>query len=121
MSAPVVYTLLIYSSRSPDEPMSPEDEEAALVRHRALQAEAAQRGELLAVARLDAEAPRRSVRDEGEASVVDGPYIESKEWLVGYYLIECSDEQVALERARRICPDDAVRVEVVPVSWHRSR
>ncbi len=121
MSAPVVYTLLIYSSRPPDQPMHPDDEEAALVRHRSLQAEAEERGELFAVARLDAEAPRRSVRERGEASVVDGPYIESKEWLVGYYLLECRDEQVALERARRICPDEHVRVEVVPVSWHRNR
>lgn len=121
MSAPVIYTLLIYSSRSPDDPRSAAEEEEALARHRALQAETSERGELRSVARLDQPTTARTTRVRGgEASVVDGPYIESKEWLVGFYLLECRDEQVALDRARQICVGDDVTVEIRPASWHRS-
>ncbi|MCA9712089.1 MAG: hypothetical protein KDK70_40005, partial [Myxococcales bacterium] len=113
MSAPRVYTLLIYSSRSPDAPLSAEQEEAMLEQHRALQTEASARGELLAVARLDASAGGPSAHGAGgRTEMIDGPYIETKEWLVGFYLLECASEEEAIERAKMICPiaDHAIEV-----------
>lgn len=120
MSTSVVYTLLIYSSRPPEDPLPPAEDEAAIVHHRALQAEASERGDLLAVARLGEAGHGPCVRVHGgQAQVVDGPYIESKEWLVGFYLLECRDQQEAIARARGICTRDDTRVEVRPVTWHR--
>ena len=49
---------------------------------------------------------------DGKASVLNGPYIESKEQLGGYYLIEAADLDGALAWAAR-CPgaqQDAVEV-----------
>jgi hypothetical protein len=54
------------------------------------------------------------VRD-GETQVIDGPFATTKEYLGGYYLIECDDLDTALAHAVR-CP--IVRygsVEVRPV------
>jgi hypothetical protein len=60
------------------------------------------------------------VRVQGATAVVtDGPYMETKEWLVGFYLIECADETIAAARARQICPADG-SVEIRPVNWQRT-
>lgn len=112
------YALLIYRATPPDDPISAAAERRALSGHRALQAEAAARGDLQAVARLDAPSTARTlkVRAEGH-EISDGPFIESKEWLVGFYLLECVDEAQAVARAREICVDPHHVVEVRPVSW----
>jgi hypothetical protein len=54
---------------------------------------------------------------DGDTVVTDGPYVETKEWLVGFYLIDCSNEEEALERARMICPLEDHAIEVRPVQW----
>jgi hypothetical protein len=75
-------------------------------------------GEMLgtvALARPDQSAVVR-VRD-GVPTVSDGPYLEAKEFLGGYYMVECADQARAYELAAMI-PDAAVPglgVEVRPV------
>ncbi|WP_437635241.1 YciI family protein [Sorangium sp. So ce854] len=118
----MIYALLIHSARPEGDPLPAADERAILSRHRALQEEAIARAELLAVARLDGRDKARTVRvqgDGGAAVVTDGPYMETKEWLVGFYLIECADEAIAAARARQICPPDG-SVEIRPVTWQRT-
>ena len=53
----------------------------------------------------------------GVPAVTDGPYLEAKEFLGGYYLVECDSRERALELAALI-PDARVEglgVEVRPV------
>lgn len=114
----MTYALLIYRTVPLAEPIPELEERAALASHRALQADAAALGQLHAVARLDETSHARTVRASGGAhEVTDGPYIESKEWLVGFYVVDCDDEAQALERAKQICLDAAHVVEVRPVTW----
>ncbi|MGW0227199.1 YciI family protein [Actinopolymorpha singaporensis] len=47
-----------------------------------------------------------SVRN-GQPAVTDGPFLESKEFLGGFYLIDCENKERALELAARI-PDTAI-------------
>ena len=49
--------------------------------------------------------------------VSDGPFIESKEWLIGFYLVDCESEANALARAKQICNDPFHAIEVRPVDW----
>lgn len=54
---------------------------------------------------------------QGVPTVSDGPYLEAKEYLGGYYLVECASRDRALELAAMI-PDARVEglgVEVRPV------
>ena len=114
----MTYTLLIYRTTQPTEPIPANEERAALAGHRALQAEAESRRELHAVARLDAPGSARTVRPRvGAHEVTDGPYIETKEWLVGFYLIDCESEEQAVERAQVLLQDSAHVIEVRPVTW----
>lgn len=114
----MTYALLIYRTSPPSVPVPELEEAAALAGHRALQAEAAARGQLHAVARLDEPSTARVVHSRASAhDVSDGPFIETKEWLVGFYVIDCDDEAEALDRARRICPGAGHAVEVRPLTW----
>ena len=116
----MTYALLIYRTTPASEPIPELEERAALAGHRALQADAKSRGELHAVARLDDPSTARAVRARaGVHDVTDGPYIETKEWLVGFYLIDCESEEQAVSRAKLLCQDSAHMIEVRPVTWRR--
>ncbi|MBB2914159.1 hypothetical protein FHS43_005471 [Streptosporangium becharense] len=55
----------------------------------------------------------------GMPAVTDGPYLEAKEYLGGYYLVECDSRERALELAALI-PDAGVEglgIEVRPVVY----
>ena len=59
-----------------------------------------------------------SVRN-GQPVVTDGPFVESKEYLGGFYLIDCESRERAVELAAQI-PDAAIQglgVEVRPVMF----
>jgi hypothetical protein len=112
------YALLIYRTSPPEVPVPAEEEKQGLVGHRALQLDAARNGDLHAVARLGEPAAARTVRAKPTGhDVTDGPFIESKEWLVGFYLVDCDDEAQAIARARQICGDVHHAIEVRPVDW----
>lgn len=112
------YTLLIYRAAPPSEPIPLEEEKQVFVGHRLLQAESSSRGDLHAVARLDEPESARTVRVRASGhEVSDGPFIESKEWLVGFYLVDCENEAQAIERAKQICADPHHIIEVRPVTW----
>ncbi len=114
----MTYVLLIYRATELGREPPGMDERATLRGHRRLQSEAAARGDLHAVARLEASRDVRTVRKQGDAhAVVDGPYVETKEWLVGFYLIDCKSKAEAVERAKLICADDEHVVEVRRVTW----
>jgi hypothetical protein len=118
----MTFVLLIYRTTPASVALPPLEQRAALDGHRAVQADASARGELHAVARLDDGRASRVVRrapDGGAHEVTDGPFIETKEWLVGFYLLDCADEGAAVERARALCVDAAHAIEVRPVTWRR--
>ncbi len=54
------------------------------------------------------------VRD-GKRTVTDGPFAETKEHLAGFYLIEASDLDEAIEVAARIPPARVGTIEIRPV------
>lgn len=116
----MIYALLIYSRASEQTPMSEKSLEASLVEHRALQADTVRAGKLIDVAQLQDPVDARTVRISGTGHVIcDGPYLEAKEWLAGFYLLECANQQEALTHAQRIVTSDVHCVEVRPVGWHR--
>jgi hypothetical protein len=116
----MTYVLLIYRSTPPTEAAPAADREA-LGRHRALQEEARAGRDLLAVAQLAAPDSARGGRAAaGAHAVTDGPYLETREWLVGFYLVECDGEDQALARARMLA-DDRHTIEVRPATWRWAR
>jgi hypothetical protein len=114
----MTYALLIYRSLRAVDSLPAAEERDVLAGHTALQAEAGATGQLHAVARLDDADAACTVRgSKGAHEVTDGPYAETKEWLVGFYLIDCEDLDQATQRAAQISPDENHVVEVRPVRW----
>jgi hypothetical protein len=114
----MTYVLLIYRATELGKEPVGIDEQATLRGHQTLQREAAARRQLHAVARLDDPRDARTVKhNAGAHQIVDGPFVETKEWLVGFYLLDCADEEEAIARAKVICADDEHVVEVRPVTW----
>ena len=72
------------------------------------------KGVLLGVNSLKSEALRLR-RRPGEPSVVDGPFTEAKEFIGGYFLLDCADLDQAIAWARRIPGARHGAVEVRPV------
>jgi hypothetical protein len=75
-------------------------------------------GEMLGTAALPAPSESATIRVRGGVPVVtDGPYLEAKEYLAGFYLVECETKERAHELAAMI-PDASIEglaVEVRPV------
>lgn len=114
----MTYVLLIYRATAAGTAPPDLDEQTALRAHRSLQKEVSSRGQLHAVALLqDARAARTIKRRAGAHEIVDGPYLETKEWLVGFYLLDCADEEEAIAHAKTLCADEEHAVEVRPVPW----
>jgi hypothetical protein len=115
----VKFVLLIYRTAPPALELPAEAERAALVRHRKLQSDA--EGDVVAVARLDDACTARTVRKQAAAhAATDGPFPETKEWLVGFYLLHCATAAEAEARAAAIADEHHV-VEVRPATWTKSR
>ena len=51
-------------------------------------------------ARLGATAKARTLRGPGAGLVFDGPFAETKEQLLGLYVVDCANEDAAIEIAR---------------------
>lgn len=114
----MLYALLIYSKQPVGEPLDGETMAGLLAHHRQLQADTRAADEFKGSVRLDLPTAGRTTRVVGGKHIVtDGPFAETKEWLAGLYLLECADEETALERAKVICPDALHTIEVRPVDW----
>jgi hypothetical protein len=59
-------------------------------------------GRLGPAARLDFTGKARTLRGPGQGVVVDGPFAETKEQLLGFYVLECADDDAAVEAARTL-------------------
>src|SRR5258708_32284493 len=96
------YMLLIYSQET-NEPLTPEDVTALRRGHAAVMDESAQRGVLRGVERLKPTTTATTVRTiDGSAITTDGPFAETKEQLAGYYIVECTNLDEAIEWAKKI-------------------
>lgn len=57
--------------------------------------------------------------DDGKTLVTDGPFAESREWLAGYFLLECHDLDEALKLAAACPMASEAGVEVRPIRMVR--
>jgi hypothetical protein len=109
------YMLLLYA----DEPDAKEREEreGELPAWRQFTDSLREAGLLLGSDRLHPVDSATTVRvRNGESEITDGPFAVTKEYLGGYYLLECADLDEALEQAARVPLARYGSVEVRPVA-----
>jgi hypothetical protein len=97
------YMILIYSQESTWADVSPERIAEIMAAYYAYTDKLKAAGVYVAGDELNVVATAKSVRGAGGLQVVDGPFVDTKEQLGGYYLIDCATEAEALKWARQ-CP-----------------
>lgn len=116
------YALLIHLGEGISERMSAADSAARIEEHRRLQRDAAAAGHYERAVRLAAVDTAVRVATRGEEQVVtDGPFPETKEHLVGFYLIDSESLEQAIAYARRIPVHPHGTIEIRPIAWEGSR
>jgi hypothetical protein len=97
------YAILCYHDEKVTCVWSKEHDEAVMARLGAVMEKYAAKGKLGPVARLLPTTAATTLRKDREpALVVDGPFAETKEHLLGFYIIDCKDLDEALEFAREL-------------------
>ena len=97
------YMFLIYHDRLGYGIVTQEIIEAGMKNHREIQSEANAKGVLKSSAGLGKPDAAKSVHvSDGQVTVTDGPFAETKEALGGYYIIDCKDNDEARYWATRI-------------------
>jgi len=96
------YAILCYDSEAALSSWSKEEDDALMQRLGAVQAKYAARGMLGPVARLMPTKTATTLRKGREAAVVDGPFAETKEQLLGFYLIDCDTLEETHEFVRQL-------------------
>jgi hypothetical protein len=108
----VQYIALIWTRYDTDADIDPDER----VRYDAYAAEAGQAGVLRGGSALHPGSAATTVRlRDDEVLITDGPFVESKEQLSGYFLFECADLDEALAWAARIPGAAHGVVEVRPL------
>jgi hypothetical protein len=68
-------------------------------------------------ARLAATGKARTLRGPSAGTVIDGPFAETKEQLLGLYVVDCADEDAAIAVARELRQVNPTAVyEIRPIS-----
>jgi hypothetical protein len=110
------YLLMIYGNDETWDSFPTEELHKMIAEQDAFNKEFFHTGELLGAYGLADVVAAKTVRvREGAAAVTDGPYLESKEHLSSYYLLECENEARALEIAARMPYSSIDAVELWPV------
>lgn len=96
----MLYAILCYDCEEAVEAWPKEEEDAVMDRLSAVQRGLAEGGKLGPVARLMPTTAAVTLRKQGEPLVIDGPFAETKEQLLGFYVVECDalDEAIGIAR-----------------------
>ena len=110
------YALLIYGSGEGWEQLSKEEQETQMKEYMAL----SQRSETRGGADLGELSSATTVRvDDGDTITADGPFAETKEYLGGFYLVECDSLDDAIAFSAKIpAARNGGSIEVRPVVEH---
>ena len=76
-------------------------------------------GQAVSILDIDGLAPiskgARVAFAKGKASVIDGPFIESKEVIGGYWLVEAASKEELVQWAQRCPAEDGDVIEIRPI------
>jgi hypothetical protein len=114
------FLLVLHNNPAVLEALGQDEQQRLMDGHAAFIAATQASGELVVTQALADPSQSAVVRvRNGVPVITDGPYLEAKEFLGGYYLVDVADRERALELAGQI-PDasiDGLGVEVRPIMF----
>lgn len=113
----MIFSVLIYASEDFIDALTPEEHQELLKKHGSFHEQTKSNGNFAAAAKLMSTGTAVTVnKDNDEFLVTDGPFAETKEQFMGFYLLDCASLDDAIE-AVKILPLDHGRIEVRPVEF----
>ncbi|MDC8014480.1 YciI family protein [Tahibacter soli] len=98
----MLYAILCYNDENITDNWTAEEDAEVMARLGAVQQELAKQGKLGPVARLQPTRTAKTVRKSDNLLLVDGPFAETKEQLLGFYIVDCETSDEAADIARRL-------------------
>jgi hypothetical protein len=117
----MLYAILCYDSEDAVGAWTKDEEAAAMAKLSVVQQRLSREGRLGPVARLLPTTAATTVRKGREPLVIDGPFAETKEQLLGFYVVECATLDEAIETAQDLAraSSTAGAYELRPISLFR--
>jgi hypothetical protein len=119
--ATMLYAILCYHSEDVVSSWSKEEDDAVMAKLAVVQDGLAKQGRLGPVARLMPTTAATTLRKTHEPPlVIDGPFAETKEQLLGFYVVDCPSLEEALDAAKELAAaNPGGSYEIRPVSVFR--
>jgi hypothetical protein len=116
----MLYALLAYHVEDHVASWTPEQDVALMNDLNEVHRSWTEDGRLGPAARLGATRGACVLRGPGAGTVTDGPFTESKEQLLGFYVIDCADRDAAIAAARELRrANPSAMYEIRPVRLYR--
>jgi hypothetical protein len=96
----MLYAILCYDSEAVVHSWTKEEDAAAIAKLEVVTDELARQGRLGPVARLMPTTTATTLRKGKEAIVLDGPFAETKEQLLGFFVVDCRSLEQAIATAK---------------------
>jgi hypothetical protein len=114
----MLYTILCYNSEDVLSWTKEQDDEV-MEKLAVVQRKLATKGKLGPVARLQGTSTAKTLRKNREPHfVTDGPYAEAKEQILGFYVVDCENDDEAMDVARELgAANPGGAFEVRPISY----
>jgi hypothetical protein len=116
----MLYALLAYHVEDHVTSFTPEEDAALMVEMNKVHERLQQQGMIGPAARLGETTGACVLRGPGKGTVTDGPFTESKEQLLGFYVVDCADRDAAVDAARDLrSVNPSAMYEIRPVIIYR--
>jgi hypothetical protein len=111
------YAFLCYDSDAVAGAWTSKQEDEVFAKHAAVERALADQGRLGPNLSLMPTSAAVTVRSGGEPIVMDGPFAETKEQLLGFWIIDCASLEDAIQTARRFASHKQTgAIEIRPVA-----
>jgi hypothetical protein len=96
----MLYAILCYDSEDVVGAWTKQEDDMAMAKLAVVEQKLASQGRLGPVARLLPTTSATTLRKGKETLVIDGPFAETKEQLLGFFIVDCATLDEAIEAAR---------------------
>jgi hypothetical protein len=117
----MLYAILCYNDENVVGSWSKQEDDAVMAKLTVVTDKLAKNGRLGPVARLLPTTAATTLRKGREALVIDGPFAETKEQFLGFYVVDCPSLEEAIETARELAAANPGpgAYEIRPVGYFR--
>jgi len=114
------FAILAYHLEEETASWTPQEDAALMLELNTVHDRLTREGQLGPAARLGGTKGACVLRGPGKGVVTDGPFTESKEQLLGFYVIDCADRDAAIAAARELRQaNPSAMYEIRPIRLYR--